>query len=73
MSVKEDSLNNDTKGKIDNYKISDNSLYIVRSNFAPETTTRIINILNDEVEKVGLKTRFVWLPNEMYLERLREV
>lgn len=73
MSVKEDFFNNDTKDKIDSYKISDNSLYIVRSNFVPETTTRIINILNDEAEKVGLKTRFAWLPNEMYLEQLREV
>ena len=66
-------FNNDTKDKIDSYKINDNSLYIVRSNFVQETTIRIINILNDEAEKVGLKTRFVWLPNEMYLEQLREV
>lgn len=60
----------ETKG-IDIYRISDNSLYLVRSCYEPDTTMKIINLLNEEAEKVGLKTRFAWIPNEMNFEQFR--
>lgn len=58
---------------IDIYKVSNNALYIVRSHYEPETSMKIVNMLNDEAQKVGLKTRFAWLPNEMHLEQIRKV
>lgn len=56
---------------IDIYKVSDNSLYIVRSNYPPQTTEKFIETLNKEAERVGIKTRFVWIPNEMNFEQFR--
>lgn len=56
---------------IDIYKVSDNALYIVRSKYEPEITIKVVNVLNEEAERVGLKTRFAWLPNEAHLEQFR--
>lgn len=56
---------------IDIYKVSDNSLYIVRSNYPAQTTEKFIETLNKEAERVGIKTRFVWIPNEMNFEQFR--
>ena len=56
---------------IDIYRVNDNSLYLVRSRYEPDTTIKVINLLNEEAEKVGLKTRFAWIPNEMNLEQFR--
>lgn len=62
----------DTKEtNIDIYKVSDNSLYLVRSRYNADTTVKVINLLNEKAERVGLKTRFVWLPTEMKLEQFR--
>lgn len=58
---------------IDIYKASDNALYIVRSKYEPEISMKIVDILNEEAERVGLKTRFAWLPNEAHLEQFRQV
>ena len=56
---------------IDIYRVNDNSLYLVRSRYEVDTTMKVINLLNEEAEKVGLKTRFTWIPNEMNLEQFR--
>lgn len=61
---------NELKG-IDIYRVNDNSLYIVRSNYPPQTTEKFIDILNKEAQRVGLKTRFAWIPNEMNFEQFR--
>jgi len=54
---------------IDIYRVNDNSLYLVRSRYEVDTTIKVINLLNDEAERVGLKTRFAWIPNEMNFEQ----
>lgn len=56
---------------IDIYRVSDNSLYLVRSRYEVDTTIKVINLLNEEAERVGLKTRFAWIPNEMNFEQFR--
>ena len=56
---------------IDIYRVNDNSLYLVRSRYEVDTTIKVINLLNDEAERVGLKTRFAWIPNEMNFEQFR--
>ena len=56
---------------IDIYRVNDNSLYLVRSRYEPDITMKVINLLNEEAERVGLKTRFAWIPNEMNLEQFR--
>ena len=61
---------NELKG-IDIYRVSDNSLYLVRSNYPPQTNEKFIDALNDEAKRAGLKTRFVWIPNEMNFEQFR--
>ena len=61
----------ETTHGIDIYKVSDNSLYIVRSNCPLQTTEKFVEVLNKEAEKVGLKTRFAYIPNEMNFEQFR--
>lgn len=58
---------------MDIYKVSDNALYIVRSPYKPETSMKIVNLLNCEAQNAGLKTRFAWLPAEMNLEQFRRL
>ena len=56
---------------IDIYRVNDNSLYLIRSRYGIDTTIKVINLLNEEAERVGLKTRFAWIPNEMNFEQFR--
>ena len=54
---------------IDIHQLKDNALYLVKSVYNREGTEKIINYLNANAEFIGLKTRFVWLPDGISFEQ----
>lgn len=55
---------------IDIQQLSDNSLYFIKTAYNRDDTEKIINYFNSNADLVGLKTRFVWLPEGIELKQV---
>lgn len=55
---------------IDIQQLSNNSLYFIKSAFNRDDTEKIINYFNSNADLVGLKVRFIWLPEGIELKQV---
>lgn len=56
----------------DIYKLSDNSLYLIRSKLNSETTMLYINEMNNKVKELGLNIKFIYMPEDMCFIQIKE-
>lgn len=56
----------------DIYKLSDNSLYLIRSKLNSKTTMLYIDEMNNKVKELGLNIKFIYMPEGMCFVQIKE-